>query len=270
MNIDAVSSDQWLTIWIILSAIFGLAVGSFLNVVIWRVPNKMSIAKGGSMCPNCKASLTARDNIPLFSYIFLRGKCRHCKNKISAQYPIIEVLTSVVWVITTWRVGLHAYTFAYLIFFSGLIALSVIDIKTKLLPNKIVYPTGIALVVIISIWGIASGNLEELRNCYIAGAAYFALLGALWFASNGKAMGFGDVRLSFFLGFAMGMYGFLLSYMGMLLAFFLGAFIGVILATTTKSGRKMKIPFGPFLATGTIIAIWCATWLSSVIELPNV
>jgi leader peptidase (prepilin peptidase)/N-methyltransferase len=270
MDIHKLSSDEWMTIWIIASAVFGLMIGSFLNVVIWRVPNKMSIVKGGSMCPNCKASLTVRDNIPLFSYLFLRGKCRHCNNRISAQYPIIEALTSVVWVLTTWRVGLHAYTFGYLIFFSGLIALSIIDIKTKLLPNKIVYPTGIALVLITSIWAVANGEYEILRNCFIVGAAYFALLGALWFASNGKAMGFGDVRLAFFLGFSMGLYGFLIPYIGMLLAFALGAVIGLLVITVTKSGRKTKIPFGPFLAMGTIIVIWCATWLASVIELPNV
>lgn len=270
MDLNKLSSDQWLTIWLVASAVFGLMIGSFLNVVIWRVPNKMSIVTGGSICPNCKTSLTARDNIPLFSYIFLKGKCRHCQNGISLQYPIIELLTSAVWVLTTWRVGLHAYTFAYLIFFSGLIALSVIDINTKLLPNKIVYPVGISMVIIISTWAIATSNFEILRNCFIVGSVYFVLLGTFWFASNGKAMGFGDVRLSFFLGFAMGFYGFLISYIGMLLSFGLGAILGLLLILITKSGRKTKIPFGPYLALGTIIAIWCATWLTSVIELPNV
>lgn len=270
MSIDALTSSQWLILWSVLSVIIGLCVGSFLNVVIWRVPNKMSIAKGGSMCPHCRHSLGASENIPLFSFLAQGGKCKHCKEKISSQYPIIETLTAIVWLITTLRLGLHLYTFGYLIFFSGLIALSVIDIQTKLLPNKIVYPTGIFLVIMTSLWALTTDNFETLRNCLLVGFFYCLLLGILWFSSNGKAMGFGDVRLSFFLGFAMGLYGFVIPYVGMLISFLLGAIIGVILATVTKSGRKMKIPFGPFLATGTIIVIWVASWLTSVIELPNV
>ncbi len=200
INIDALTSDQWMSLWLILSAIFGLAVGSFLNVVIWRVPLKMSVIKGGSVCPKCREAITAKENIPLFSYIFLQGKCRHCKAKISFQYPAVEMLTSIVWIITTWTVGLHYYTFAYLIFFTALIALSGIDIQTHLLPNKIVYPSGITFVAIIAIWAVASSNLEILRNCTIVGVVYFLFLFAIWFSSNGKAMGFGDVRLAFFLG----------------------------------------------------------------------
>ncbi|MBP9115143.1 MAG: prepilin peptidase [Acidimicrobiia bacterium] len=270
VSIDSLNSDQWLYVWVFLSALFGLAIGSFLNVVIWRVPLNMSLIKGGSICPKCRKEISAKENIPLFSYIFLRGKCKNCKAKISKQYPAVELLTSIVWVITTWRIGLHLYTFGFLIFFTGLIALSTIDIKTKLLPNKIVYPTGIIFVVIISSWAIATNNIEILRNCLIVGIIYFLFLFAIWFASNGKAMGFGDVRLSFFLGFAMGFYGFMISYAGMLLSFILGAVIGIFIATLTKSGRKMKIPFGPFLASGTIIVIWCASMLSHIIELPNV
>jgi leader peptidase (prepilin peptidase)/N-methyltransferase len=269
INIDSLSSNQWLVFWLILSALFGLAVGSFLNVVIWRVPLNISVIKGGSVCPKCREEIKSKENIPLFSYIFLKGKCKNCKAKISMQYPIIEFITSIVWVITTWRVGLHLYTLGFLILFSGFIALSVIDIQTKLLPNKIVYPLSFTFVGMITAWAIATSNYEVLRNCFIAGLVYFFFLFAIWFSSNGKAMGYGDVRLSFVLGFAMGFYGFMLSYMGMLLSFMIGAVVGILIAVVTNSGRKMKIPFGPFLVAGTIIAIWCAPWLVNLIELPN-
>ena len=157
VSIDSLNSDQWLYVWVFLSALFGLAIGSFLNVVIWRVPLNMSLIKGGSICPKCRKEISAKENIPLFSYIFLRGKCKN------------------------WRIGLHLYTFGFLIFFTGLIALSTIDIKTKLLPNKIVYPTGIIFVVIISSWAIATNNIEILRNCLIVGIIYFLFLFAIYF-----------------------------------------------------------------------------------------
>ena len=225
ITIDSLDQGQWLIFWLILSAVFGLAIGSFLNVVIWRVPSKLSLSQDGSVCPKCREQIKTKDNIPLLSYLLLKGKCRKCKTKISIQYPVVEILTSAIWVVTTWRVGIHLYTIGFLLFFSALIALSVI--------------------------------------------VYFLFLFAIWFSSNGKAMGFGDVKLVFFLGFAMGFYGFLVSYIGLLISFLLGATIGLMLMTITKSGRKMKIPFGPFLAAGTIIAILCAPVLSHIIELPN-
>jgi leader peptidase (prepilin peptidase)/N-methyltransferase len=269
ITIDSLDQGQWLIFWLILSAVFGLAIGSFLNVVIWRVPSKLSLSQDGSVCPKCREQIKTKDNIPLLSYLLLKGKCRKCKTKISIQYPVVEILTSAIWVVTTWRVGIHLYTIGFLLFFSALIALSVIDIKTKLLPNKIVYPSGILFVAIITTWALLTSNYEILRNSLIVGIVYFLFLFAIWFSSNGKAMGFGDVKLVFFLGFAMGFYGFLVSYIGLLISFLLGATIGLMLMTITKSGRKMKIPFGPFLAAGTIIAIWCAPVLSHIIELPN-
>ena len=270
MNLDLITETQWMWIWLFMSAFVGLAIGSFLNVVIYRVPNEMSLDSPPSQCLKCKKAIAWHDNIPLFSYIALRGKCRNCQNKISLRYPMIEFLCAFVWVITTLRLGLHIHTIGYNLFFSGLIALSVIDIDTKLLPKKIVYPTGAILIVFLTISSISTGEYHRLRDSAIVALAYSAFLFIVWFTSGGKAMGFGDVRLAVFLGFAMGYYGFIVSYLGMLASFCIGSIIGIAIATITKGGRKMKIPFGPFLAAGTVLAIWFAPQLSNLIQVTNV
>ncbi|HMS24552.1 MAG TPA: prepilin peptidase [Acidimicrobiia bacterium] len=258
MNIDALSSSQWLVVWLITSGLFGLAIGSFLNVIIWRIPNNLSILQPASHCPGCKEPISRFDNIPVVSYMLLLGKCRNCAQRISPRYPLIEILCASVWVITTWRLGLHVHTIGYALFFSGLIALGAIDIDTKLLPKKIVYPSGALLVGVLALSSVGSGEYNRLRDAAIVGCAYSAFLGAVWFASGGRAMGFGDVRLAVWLGFAMGYYGYMVSYFGLLLSFFLGSVIGIAIAGISHGGRKMKIPFGPFLAAGTVIAIWLA------------
>lgn len=264
MDTTSITETQWLTVWISMSALFGLIIGSFLNVVIWRVPNNISIIKPGSQCPKCKKEIAWYDNIPVVSYLLLLGKCRNCKSGISFRYPFAEILCASVWAITTWRVGLHLYTLGYLIFFAGLIALSAIDIDTKLLPKKIVYPSGAALVLILSISAIVSHDYHRIRDSVIVGIAYSGFLFIVWFASGGKAMGYGDVRLALFLGFAMGYYGYIVGYMGMLASFAIGSFVGIAIAAITQGGRKMKIPFGPFLAAGTIIAIWLVPQLQEI------
>lgn len=255
---DALTHDQWLTIAIVFSGIFGLIIGSFLNVLIWRIPNNLSISRPGSHCPKCKESIKPYDNIPIVSYLILRGKCRHCHAHISFRYPGIELLTAIVWVVTTWTLGLHIHTLGYLLFFSGLIALSAIDIDTKLLPKKLVYPSGAILAIFLAASSVKTHEYNRLVDAIIVACVYSAFLFIVWFATAGKAMGFGDVRLASFLGLAMGYYGFIVSYAGLLVSFALGAVIGLAIAVVTRSGRKMKIPFGPFLATGTMIVVWCA------------
>lgn len=270
MNFEVLTESQWQMVWAIMAGFFGLSIGSFLNVVIWRVPNDMSISTPGSQCPSCKKPIAWYDNIPVISYLFLGAKCRQCGSKISFRYPLIEILTCIVWVVTVLRVGIHIHTIGFVLFFSGLIALSAIDIDTKLLPKKIVYPTGAALVIFLAISSISTGEYTRLRDSAIVALAYSGFLFIVWFASGGKAMGFGDVRLAVFLGFAMGYYSFIVSYLGMLASFAFGSFLGIAIAAITHKGRKMKIPFGPFLAAGTVIAIWFAPQLHDLVQVTNV
>lgn len=263
MNLE---DEQILNLAIILSVIIGLAVGSFLNVLIYRIPRKEPIGKDRSRCPKCKNQIENMDNIPVLSYLALRGKCRSCHEHISIKYPLVEALTAVVWGVTVWRVGVHLHTIGYLIFFSALIALTFIDLEHMLLPKKIIYPAGITLILFTVISSIINSELFRIRDSLIVGIAYFCFFYLMWEATKRRAMGFGDVRLSFFLGFAMGYYGFIVSYTGLLLSFFFGAFIGFIVAFLTSGGRKMKIPFGPFLAMGTIVVIWCAPAISDLVK----
>ncbi|MFN8015187.1 MAG: prepilin peptidase [Acidimicrobiia bacterium] len=267
MSIDSITNSQWEIIGIFFCGFIGLAVGSFLNVVIWRVPNDMSIIRPSSHCPKCNEPIRSLDNIPVLSYVVLGGKCRNCSNKISFRYPFIELLTCFVWIFTFIRLDAHISTIGYLLFFSGLLALSAIDIDTKLLPKKIVYPIGALLVVFLSADSIINQNYKQILDCLLVGLAYSAFLFVVWFATGGKAMGFGDVRLALFLGFAMGYFGFVVSYMGMLASFAIGSFIGIAIAAITQKGRKMKIPFGPFLAAGTVIAIWYAPQIHDLFQI---
>lgn len=266
MSTEELSDGQWLAFFVSFGALFGLLIGSFLNVVIWRVPNKISLSSPGSHCPHCKEPIRPIDNIPVLSYLFLRGKCRNCSTKISLRYPLVELFTAFVWAFTVYKVGLEIHTIGYLLFFSGLIALSAIDIDTKLLPKKVVYVSGILLVLFLVASAIAGGELFRIKDCLIVAGAYSAFLFIIWFATGGKAMGFGDVRLAMFLGFAMGYYGFIVSYFGMLASFAIGSFAGISIAVITHKGRKMKIPFGPFLAAGTVIVIWYAPEVRGLVQ----
>lgn len=270
MAIDNLTFEQWQILWLCIAGFIGLAVGSFLNVVIWRVPNDMSIIEPGSHCPSCKKPISIFDNIPVFSFLILRAKCRNCSAKISFRYPIIELLNAFIWVVSVWLIGLHVHTIGFVLFFSGLLALSVIDFDTKLLPKKIVYVSGALLIILLTFSSLITGDYNRIRDSAICALAYFVFLFIIWFASNGKAMGFGDVRLAPFLGAAMGYYGYIVSYMGMLVSFFIGSFIGIAIAVITQRGRKMKIPFGPFLASGTVLAVWFAPQISEWVQGFNV
>ena len=266
----SLTDEQVLNLAIMFSVLFGAIIGSFLNVVIYRLPKKQSIAKERSHCPNCKKQIENLDNIPVLSYIALRGKCRNCKTRISFRYPLVEILTAAIWGVTVWRVGIHLYTIGYLIFFSGLIALSFIDFEHMLLPKKIIYATGGALIAFLVFSSVINEELNRVRDAAIVGVAYFAFFLLMWLATQQKAMGFGDVRLSFFLGLSMGYFGFVVSYAGLLLSFLLGSVIGIVFVAVTGKGRKAKIPFGPFLALGTIIVIWCAPAISDLVQLNHV
>jgi|APTNR8051073442_1049403.scaffolds.fasta_scaffold13357_3 leader peptidase (prepilin peptidase)/N-methyltransferase len=270
MAIDNLSYDQWQILWLCLAGFIGLAVGSFINVVVWRIPNNLSLIEPGSHCPKCKKPILYFDNIPVLSFFLLRGKCRNCSAKISVRYPIIEILNAAIWVASVKLIGLHVHTIGYVLFFSGLLALSVIDFDSKLLPKKIVYVSGSLLIVFLLFSSLIMGDYNRIRDSAICALAYFIFLFVIWFASNGKAMGFGDVRLSPFLGAAMGYYGFMVSYMGMLVSFFIGSFVGIAIAVITQKGRKMKIPFGPFLASGTVLAVWFAPQISEWVQGFNV
>ncbi len=234
--------------------VFGLIVGSFLNCVIYRLEQSQSFLKGRSYCPLCKHTLSWQDLVPVLSFLFLKGKCRYCQKKISWQYPLVELSTGILFlliylinrgpssVIFNWVVG------------SFLIIIFIYDLKHYIIPDKIIYPA----IIVSSIWYFVSGiflNLytkyEILNTIYSAfGAAAFFLLIVL--ISRGKWMGVGDIKLAFLIGLILGWPNILVALFS---AFFIGAIIGTGLIAAGRKKLSSEVPFGPFLVTGTFLAM---------------
>ena len=238
----------------IVCGVVGLAIGSFLNVVIHRVPRKESVVRPRSRCPQCGTELAERDNIPVVSWLLLRGKCRTCGTSISARYPLVELATGALFAAGGVRFSDSWALPAYLLLFASLIAISFIDLEHYIIPNRIVYPTLFAGAVLLAAGALGEGEPVRIRNAAIGGAAaWFALLVVHFIQPRG--MGFGDVRLSAVLGMYLGWIDLELVLLGMLLGFLLGAVIGLGLVVTRIRGRKDAVPFGPFLAAGATVAI---------------
>jgi leader peptidase (prepilin peptidase) / N-methyltransferase len=234
-----------------ISGVYGLVIGSFLNVVIWRVPRHDSIVKPPSHCPVCDAKIANRDNIPVVSWLLLRGRCRSCDAAISVRYPFVELLTGVLFAAVGARFA-HSWALpAYLVLAGALIALSAIDLEHYLLPNRILYPADGAVVVLLAAASAAEHDWGAFARATIAGAIAFAIFLTIHLVSP-RGMGFGDVRLSFLLGFSLGWLGWGEVAGGLFSGFLYGAVVGVALIAFKVKGRKQQIPFGPYLAAGAM------------------
>ncbi len=235
--------------------VLGLAVGSFLNVVIHRVPRKESIMRPRSRCPSCGTQIAERDNIPLVSWILLRGKCRHCQAPISPRYPLVEALTGGLFAAAALKFGADWALPAFLALTAGLVALAFTDLEHYLLPVRIVYPVLLLVGGLLILAAAITGNWHRLLIAVLSGAIAFAFFFLLNFI-NPKWMAFGDVRLSAIIGLGLGWLGGGYAVLGFFLAFLLGAVIGVALIAAKRIQRTSPIPFGVFLAAGAFIAIY--------------
>ena len=192
----------------------------------------------------------------MFSYLFLRGKCRHCGHRISPRYPLTEIATAILFALAFWKFGVSIRALAYAAFFWVLVVLCVIDFEHKLLPTRVIYPSLVAGWVLLTADALVEGEPDRLLDALIGMAIFAGFFFTVAFLVP-KGMGMGDVRLALLLGTFLGYLGgagFVL--LGMFASFLTGALIGTVAAAITKGGRKMKIPFGPFLALGTLIAIF--------------
>lgn len=235
-----------------LAFLLGLLIGSFLNVVIWRVPRGESIVRPPSACPGCGTPIRPRDNVPVVSWLLLRGKCRDCGIRISARYPLVELLTAALFAVMALKFGLSLELPAYLYLAAVGVALALIDLDLKRLPDVLTLPSyGVGTVLL----GIASLHEPHLfLRAVLGGLAIFAVYFALAFAYP-AGMGFGDVKLSGVLGLYTGWLGWDVWGAGLLLGFFLGGFFGIGLVLFKKGGRKTAVPFGPFMLVGALIAM---------------
>ena len=238
--------------------VFGLAVGSFLNVVIYRVPRKESVVHPRSRCPGCGTQLAERDNIPVVSWVLLHGKCRTCGEPISARYPAVELLTAALFVTAALRFGLDWVLPAYLIFFASLVAITFIDLEHYIIPNRVLYPTvfiAIPLLVLAAATQDQWHNLERALLGAVLAWSFFLVLHLI----SPRGMGFGDVRLSFLLGLFLGWLDLRHVFLGVFVGFLLGSIVGLALMALRRRGRRDHIPFGPFLAAGAVIAVLFGT-----------
>lgn len=245
--------------WLLVAgaASYGLAIGSFLNVVIHRVPLRQSVTKPPSSCPNCSAPIAPRDNVPVLSWIALRGRCRACHQAISVRYPLVEVLTAGLFVVVALRFGWSWSLPAELAFVAGLVALAFCDLDHFLLPKRIVYPTGVLVLAGLLLATVIQGSWHRLWIALAAGGGEFLVMFAIN-ALSPRALGFGDVRLGAVLGLALGWLGVWPAFLGFFLANLIGAVIGVALIATRRATRRTPIPYGVFLAIGAVLALAAA------------
>jgi leader peptidase (prepilin peptidase) / N-methyltransferase len=236
-------------------ALFGLIVGSFLNVVIYRVPRKESIVSPRSACPTCNEPIAPRDNVPIFSWLFLRGRCRHCHAPISVRYPLIEAATAGLFAGVAGRIGFSWTLPAYLVLAAGLLALACTDMEHLLLPKRIVYPVLGLVAALLVVAAAVTGHWHNLLIAGLSGVIWFAVFFAMNFVSP-RALGFGDVRLAPVLGLALGWLGIRYVLLGFFAANLIGAIIGIALIASKRMSRQQQIPYGVFLAVGTLLAIF--------------
>ena len=250
---------------VILVGLIGLAVGSFLNVVIYRAPRGESLIRPRSHCPRCGTEIENRDNVPLLSWVLLRGKCRHCREPISARYPLVELATALLFLATAWRLGLSWELPAYLAWLAGLLALALIDLELLKLPRSVVYVTMLLTSALLVVASAATHDWHRLLVGALAAIAWFVLFFAMNFASP-RILGFGDVRLAPLLGLALGWLGVGHVIVGFFLANLLGAIIGITLIAAGKIKRDQPVPYGVFLAAGAMVALFAGPYLVSLIH----
>ena len=233
-------------------ALVGLLIGSFLNVVVWRVPRGESVVSPPSGCPSCGALIRPVDNVPVLSWLLLRGRCRSCQEPISRRYPLVELGTAGLFAVMAVRFGLAPELPAYLYLAAVGLALALIDLDLKRLPDVLTLPSYVVGVVLL---GAASlDDPHAFLRALLGGVAMFAVYFALAFAYP-AGMGFGDVKLSGVLGLYLGWLGWDVWAVGLILGFLLGGAAGVAVLVAKRGSRKTAIPFGPFMLGGALIAI---------------
>jgi leader peptidase (prepilin peptidase)/N-methyltransferase len=249
-----------------LVGVLGLVIGSFLNVVIARVPAGASVVRPPSRCPCCEHVIRPRHNVPVASWLVLRGRCADCASPISPRYPLVELAAAVLFVFVALalaRLDLLAALPAFLYLAAAGLALAVIDIDTKRLPDRIVLPSYPLLAVLLAAASAGTGDWWSLARAALGAVAVFGGYFAVALAYPG-GMGFGDVKLAGLLGGALGYLSWSAVAVGVLAGLVLGAVVGGVRSAVRRGGGRIVLPFGPFLVAGALLALVVtsplATW----------
>ncbi|OPZ75933.1 MAG: Type 4 prepilin-like proteins leader peptide-processing enzyme [Actinobacteria bacterium ADurb.Bin444] len=241
---------------VVIAGLFGLLIGSFLNVVVWRLPRGESLSHPGSHCPVCEHGIRPYDNIPVVSWVVLRGRCRDCGTRISARYPLVEMATGVLFGLTAWWVGFSVLLPFALWFTAACIALFLIDLEVRRLPNSLTLSTYVVVLVGFTLTAVAEDLWASFVRALVGGLA-LALVYALLAAFFPRGMGWGDAKLALSLGSVMAWVGWGALIVGGFGAFVLGAVWGVGAIVVGKAGRKSALPFGPFMIVAALLArVW--------------
>lgn len=239
---------------VVFAGVMGLVVGSFLNVVVHRVPRNESVVRPRSRCPECGIQLASRDNLPVVSWLLLRGRCRACGTPIPARYPLVELGTGVLFAAVALRLPDDAALPAFLVLAAACVAISAIDLRHFIVPNRIVYPTLFLMAPLLVVAAAVEDDWASLRGAVLGGLLGFAVLFVIHFVSP-RGMGFGDVRLAGLLGVGLGWLDLGHVFLGLFLGFLTASVISLALIGTKRRSRKDRIPFGPFLALGAFLAV---------------
>lgn len=241
-------------------AVLGLVIGSFLTVVIHRVPAGQSLLWPGSHCPNCETKVRNRHNVPVFGWLALRGRCSGCGIRISVRYPLIELITCLAFVAVTatlQRTGQLELLPAWLYFTAMAVALAVIDLDCYRLPNAIVLPSYPVLALLLVAGAIWQRDYWSMVRAIIGCAALFGLYFAIAFIYP-AGMGFGDVKLAGLVGGMLACLSYSTLLVGGFGAFLLGGIAGIAVILSTRGSRKTALPFGPFMLSAAILALFVA------------
>ena len=234
--------------------VLGLIFGSFANVVIHRVPRGESISRPPSACPGCGTKIAPRDNIPVVSWLLLRGRCRSCGEPISRRYPLVELGMGVLFAAVGARIGLDWSLIGFLLFAWTLLVVSIIDIDTRKIPNRLIYPLTPALLVLMVATAVLVGQPRRALDVVIGGIGAFVVLLIIALIQP-RGMGMGDVKLAGFIGIALGYLGIGMVVLGIFGGFLVGGVVSIALLVTGARGRRDMIPFGPYLATGALATL---------------
>ena len=244
--------------------LLGVIVGSFLNVCIHRLPQGMSVVRPASHCPSCRTPLRAWDNVPLLSFLALRGRCRYCNIAISWRYPLVEGMNGLAYGLAVVRFGLEPATLVYAWLLSALIVVTFIDLDHQIIPNEVTLP-GLPLGLCAAATVLPISWVDSVAGAVVGAGILFVVVWVSPYLFGREGMGMGDVKLLGMLGAFLGWKATLLT---LLLGSLSGAVVGIVLMATKRIARSEPIPFGPFLAIGAVLALFFGeeliTWYSGL------